>query len=232
MVVVFADRNAYVRHARPEVGDNVEQIVGYYHLRTNRVTMYDLTAVEAWRRPGDARESPGAINRLLARPQAAEAVTTIVHEATHQIAFNTGVHRRFSDVPLWLGEGLAMYFETPDLTSQKGWRQIGAVNYPRLARLRGFAAERPADSLATLVATDDRFRDSRQGLDAYAESWGLVYFLARKYPAKFRAYLRQIAEKPYLVWDTPETRLAEFQQAFGDLATLDDEFLRYLGKVR
>ena len=36
---------------------------------------------------------------------------TIIHEATHQTAYNVGVHARFADQPRWLVEGLAMMFE-------------------------------------------------------------------------------------------------------------------------
>ena len=47
---------------------------------------------------------------------------TVIHEATHQIAFNCGLHTRYADNPLWLTEGMALYFETPDLRSRSGWR--------------------------------------------------------------------------------------------------------------
>ncbi len=39
------------------------------------------------------------------------------------------------------------------------------------------------------------------------------------------------AKKP-LLHDSPETRLDEFQRAFGDIKKLDAELLRYMGRVR
>ena len=40
-----------------------------------------------------------------------------------------------------------------------------------------------------------------------------------------------LSRKQPLFWDTPEQRLAEFKQAFGDdLAKLDREFLRLHGR--
>ena len=65
-------------------------------------------------------------------------VSTIVHEATHQIAFNSGLHQRLSDCPKWFSEGVAMYCETPDLKSSEGWAGIGAVNRNRLAHSSSF----------------------------------------------------------------------------------------------
>jgi hypothetical protein len=36
-----------------------------------------------------------------------------------------------------------------------------------------------------------------------------------------------------MVWDDPETRIREFQAAFGEnLNELDDDFLRFMQKVR
>jgi hypothetical protein len=76
------------------------------------------------------------INEMLSQPAAVPLVATIVHEATHQIAFNCGLQQRYADIPLWLCEGMAVYFEAPDLTSTRGWRGIGRVNYPRLETFR------------------------------------------------------------------------------------------------
>ena len=34
-------------------------------------------------------------------------VATIIHEATHQLAYNSGMQRRYADNPMWVSEGLA-----------------------------------------------------------------------------------------------------------------------------
>lgn len=233
VALVFADRDSYQDYARQELGDATQSIIGYYSLRTNRMTMYDLTGIEALRRPGDRRGSAAQINQMLARPEAERTVATVIHEATHQIAFNCGLQTRYADIPLWVSEGIAIYFETPDLTRSKGWRSIGAVNQVRLAGFHDYLRRRPADSLVTLVAGDDRLRDPRRAGDAYAEAWALSYFLLRQRPRQFLDYVRTLSQKPQLVWDDPATRILEFQQAFGDeVDELDAEFLRYMGKVR
>lgn len=153
---------------------------------------------------------------MLSRPEVEQLVATIIHEATHQIAFNSGLQTRFADIPLWVSEGLAVYFETPDLQSSKGWRTIGAVNANRLARFREYLPKRPAGSLESLVMDDKRIRDTRTALDAYAEAWALNYYLIHNHPRKYLAYLEMLSSKKPLVWDKPEARLQQFRESFGD----------------
>lgn len=233
VAVVFADRASFSAHAAPELGDATGSIIGYYSLQSNRMTTYDLTGEQALRQPGDRRGSSAEINRLLSRPGAERTVATIVHEATHQIAFNCGMHARYADIPLWVSEGLAIYFETPDLRSSSGWRGLGDVNRVRLAGFRNYAPRRPADSLHTLLADDQRFRNARSAIDAYAEAWALNYFLIRQKPREYQEYQRQLSAKGPLLRDSPQERLSQFQAAFGeDLSQLDREFMLYMSRVR
>ena len=159
-------------------------------------------------------------------------VATVIHEATHQIAFNCGLQARFADVPLWVSEGIAVYFETPDLGSAKGWRTIGEVNRPRLDRFREYLGQRPTKSLLSLIIDDKRFRDPRQALDAYAECWALTYFLIHQKRAEYTTYMKTMAAKRALFPDEPEKRVKEFQAAFGDLDRLDAEFLKFIQRIR
>ncbi|MEX2114030.1 MAG: DUF1570 domain-containing protein [Pirellulales bacterium] len=233
VAIVFSSRDAYAQFAAAELGTGAESIVGYYSLRSNRITMYDLTGLESLRNAGGRRGSAAQINQVLSRPEAEQVVATIVHEATHQIAFNTGLQTRFADIPLWVSEGLAVYFETPDLQSAKGWRGIGAVNGSRLTQFREYQHKRPAQSIKSLISDDTRLRDVRTALDAYAEAWALNYYLLQTRPREYLAYLQVLAAKKPLLWDDRETRLREFQAAFGDdLDQLDADFLRHIDKLR
>jgi len=114
VAIVFADKRSFVDFARAEAGDAAEAIIGYYSLRTNRMAMYDLTGIELLNKYGSSRRTSSRISQFLSRPDAPQTVATIVHEATHQIAFNCGLHTRYSDCPMWFSEGIALYFETPD----------------------------------------------------------------------------------------------------------------------
>ena len=232
VAIVFRDKRSYVEFAKTEVGDAVSSMSGYFSLQTNRMVMYDLTGLGSSSQGGRSG-TMAQISRILAQPDAERTVATIVHEATHQIAFNCGLQARLSDSPLWFSEGIAVYFETPDVNSARGWRKIGSINQPRLVQFHQYLKKRPADSLVTLISDDSRFRDVNQALDAYAEAWALTYFLIRQYPQQYVAYLKQLSQKSPMVWDEPSTRLAEFKQHFGDdLKKLDTEFVRYMQRAR
>ncbi len=193
--------------------------------------MYDLTGTQSGGR-ANRLGSAAQINQVLSAPDAVRNVATIVHEATHQIAFNCGLHTRLSDCPLWFSEGIAVFCETPDLRSAKGWSGMGGVNPMRLPQFRQYLRQRPSDSLRTLISTDKRFRDRSQGLDAYAEAWALTYFLIRQHSKQYVEYLRMLSAKKPILTDTPQDRIVQFERHFGDLKRLDAEFLRYMAKVR
>lgn len=232
VAVIFADKQAYLKFTRSDLGEAGESIIGYFNLTTNRMTMHDLTGAAAAGRQSVSVSSAAHISQILNQPEALQTVSTIVHEATHQIAFNCGLHTRLSDCPVWFSEGIAEYFETPDLGSAKGWSGIGAVNRLRLEQFGKYWPRRPANSLQTLIAGDKRFHEVDQSLDAYAEAWALTYFLINKHPREYIAYLRMLSKKKPLLRDSPETRINEFQKAFGDIKKLDTELLRYMSRQR
>jgi hypothetical protein len=236
VVVIYSDQSTYAHQSVDELQGVANRVIGFYSLQTNRVKTYDLTGAQLARQTGDNKRMDSAqINDLLSLPSANTMVATVIHEATHQIAFNCGLQQRFADIPLWVSEGLAMYFETPDLSFGKGWRTIGELNPPRLERFQSYLLRRPADSLTTLITDDKRFRsrDSQTALDAYAEAWSLNYFLLRMHAKEYQAYLQRLAEKEPLQWDGSEERLKEFKASFGpDLAALDAEFVRFMARLR
>jgi hypothetical protein len=230
---VFSDKDPYARFAQPELGEAVGSVVAYYSLRTNRITMYDLSGIESLGGPTSRMNTAVQINGILSRPSAAPMVATIVHEATHQIAFNCGLHQRYSDCPTWFSEGIAMYFETPDLSSSRGWRSIGQINKLRLDQFREYLSRRPPDSLQKLVSDDNRLRDTSTAVDAYAEAWAMTYFLLQQRPTEYVKYLRTLSQKAPQYWDTAESRWSDFRDAFGpDSNRLEVEFQRYLSKLR
>lgn len=225
--IVLADQQQFAQFATRDVGPAFANVKGYYSTAGNRIVLYDLTAAER-----SSVASVDDVNRRLAA--APFNVATIVHEATHQIAFNSGMHRRYADNPLWMTEGMAMYFETPDLESRNGWKTVGRPNTVRLQRFAAYARQRrKADALASLIGGSERFRNAKQAEDAYAEAWALTYFLIKTRRDDYVEYLRRIADKPVLRWDDSESRLAEFRAVFGDdLQVLDRQFMNYLRRVR
>ena len=229
LVVIFADRQRYEAFAARDLGAAADRVVGYYNLMTNRVTTFDLTGSAGLPRPaGQAAARAGL--EILGSPEASGMVATLVHEATHQMAFNGGLHQRLAPVPLWLSEGVATYFETPDLASDRGWKGIGNVNTSRLER---FLANHRAGTLEQIVLGDEPFRRPDEALDAYSRAWALTFFLTQTRKAAFVGYLRTISRKEPLADDSEEERLRDFKTAFGaSPADLEEPLLRYMTRLR
>lgn len=229
-VLVLQNRAQFREYAVRDGAAEAAETYGYYSARTNRVVIFDLTADQGGLPLGDATQRE-EITRRLSRVPA--SVATVVHEAVHQLAFNMGLQVRYADNPLWVSEGLAMYFETPDFGSGGRWTSAGKVSPWRLKEFQQSVGDRAADSLTTLVQGEDRFRDLSQASGAYAESWVLVHFLATRRKEQWAGYVRGLRDRPVLMFQTPEERLADFKKAFGeDLAALDREVVKYAGGLR
>jgi len=225
--LVFRNQEQYAAYALKDAGPEVADKAGYYSIRTNRIVLYDLAST-------GTNDSALDVDQVERRVAAAPAnVATIVHEATHQIAFNCGMHTRYADTPMWVAEGLAMYCETPDLRSGSGWRTIGKLNLTRLRNYREFSAQRKTDgSLRTLIQDETRFRNPETMLDAYAESWALTDYLMRERREEFVTYLQLIAKKPRLNWDAPNSRVSEFETVFGPLEAVEAACIAHARRLR
>lgn len=233
VVLVFADQASYADYAKKDLGASVSNIIGYYNLETNRIMMYDLTGMQAFRQNAGARGSLHDISQLLSQPQAEPLVATIVHEATHQIAFNCGLQTRMVANPYWLTEGMATFFETPDLGSRSSWSGIGNVNYSRFDLFRDNYAAGKTVPLERMLSDDKLFTTPETAVDSYAQAWAWNYFLIRTRPKEYAGYLKMIAEKPLLLEDKKGQRVQEFRQHFGeDLGVLEDNFYRDMARVK
>jgi len=226
VVVIFSDRQRYEAHAARDLGAAADRVVGYYNLLTNRITTFDLTGSDQLaRRPASSAGRAGI--EILASPEAAGLVSTLVHEASHQMAFNCRMHRRLAPVPVWLSEGVATFFETPD-PGGRGWKRIGGVNRPRLETF--LASYRPG-VLDEIVRGDDPFRAAEGAVDAYARAWALTAFLAQTRKGALVDYINAIGTKPPLSPDDPETRMQEFVAAFGaEPRDLEQPLMKFLAR--
>jgi len=213
VAIVFRTADEFRDYAKRELKESFhEEVIGFYSFLSNRVAMYDMPE---WLSSHLHAAGGGVAGRRMRRDTLDAAVATIIHEAVHQLAYNTGFHRRFSENPLWLAEGLAMYFEAP--TRRAGvWRGVGAVNRLRMPVFRDhYLVGRKRFDIASLVRDDERLRNPETAQLAYAEAWALTYYLLKNRRQQFCKYLEILRAKPPLGQDTPEQRLADFKEAFG-----------------
>jgi len=238
VAVVFKKREQFIQYARRDGVALASRILGYYHLESNRVALYDDPKARISRQalaPGLASHSPqpGASARRLMGARAGGLSTleeTIIHEGTHQVAFNTGLHTRVGQNPRWVVEGLATLFEAPGIRQRSGDR--GARSRMSTFGFEGFrryvAAGRKRRSLKEFIAGGSLFRKNLHHF--YGEAWGLSFFLLETRSQKYSAYLKILARRDPLAPYTARERVADFQKAFGnDLDRLEIDYLRFIG---
>ncbi len=232
VVCLFRDASSYAQFSRAEVGEAAESIVGYYSLQSNQVITYDLTG-RGDLRTGKRPNSLALINKVLAGPRALPTVATIIHEATHQLAYNSGLQRRYADNPLWVSEGLAIYFETPDLKNARGWRGIGTVHPTRLKTLRAALPQYTYAQFLQMLTNDKVLQDPKTAVGGYAQAWGWMHFLANRYPRQLASYLVEMARFEPLTVHDGEERVALFRKHFGnDLEKIYGQFLKHITTLR
>jgi Protein of unknown function (DUF1570) len=231
VAIVFSNKASYLEFAHRDIGESANSLIGYYNMNTNRMIMYDLTGVDGLVPANEKVSSQAVINSILSKPQAERTVATIVHEAVHQLAYNSGLQTRLADNPLWLSEGLAMFFEAPDLNNPQGWK-IGNVNYYNFRMFLAWLPQRTSESIQKLVRDDERFKDPASVAAAYHESWALTFFLMRAKRKQLSDYMKEIAELEPLGEPDPRRRIEMFEKHFGDFAKLDREFIAFMRQLK
>lgn len=213
VAIVFHNQDEFFRYAEKDGSKINPQVLGYYSPVSNRVSLFDVTGGnpddENWYRNAD----------------------TIIHEATHQTAFNTGIHNRFTAQPKWLVEGLATMFEAPGVwNSRRRTARTERFNQGRLADFRHFLPQRTAGALAEFLASDDLF--ARKTQEAYANAWAFSFYLVESRPKKYSELLLRVSKRPDFRDYTPQERLADFTAVFGsDLRLLENQFLRFMEEL-
>ena len=188
------------------------QILGYYSPKSNRIITYQQGGDEnlAW----------------------LDSASTIIHEAAHQVAFNTGLHLRFSPLPRWISEGLAMLFEAPGINNSAHFtHQRDRINQPRLSELQSLIRSGKVEGkLIQLISGDELFRTDPQA--AYALAWGLTFYLSEKMPRQYFAFLSADGQRKDFADYTSAQRLQAFSTAFGSrFEELESRMYQFLASL-
>jgi hypothetical protein len=193
VAVVLRTRNEYDRFIR-DYHSTLNNTVGYYNPASNRIITYDQSS--------EGRDW-------------LESNETIIHEATHQTAYNTGIHRRYGNPPKWVTEGLAQLFEAKGINNSRFYsRQSDRINKQCLRHLQTYYRQgKVAGQIENLVLNDNLFRADASR--AYTISWGLAFFLAESYPKKYAAYLAHDASREAFKRHTRTDRANDFAEFFG-----------------
>jgi len=212
VAVVLRNQGEYQQFQRASGVRVLPGALGHYDHYSNRVVLYDVTDGQ-----GDWSDN----------------AATIIHEATHQMAFNVGVHTRGAEAPYWIPEGLATLFEPRAVWQPRGSdRRAERINRDRLPDFHHFSKEgRPPFVLAEFLATDRPFRQN--GPAAYAQAWAMAFYLAETHPQAYCRYLQQVANRPPLAKYGPAQRVSDFRAAFGDdLDIFQANFMSWMAELR
>jgi hypothetical protein len=215
VAIIYSNREDFFKHAESEGLKLSRNILAYYNKLTNRVVLCDLTGFEAVRE-GDTKAESRAVSQYLRQPDSFVNIATVVHEATHQASMNNGMQQRFAPYPLWISEGIALFHETPDKKDSVGWSITPKVNEIRLRDLRKYFQKKPIDPIQNMIKNDNLLRDPNTVVDNYAMAWGLTYFLAKSRGTQFVKYLNKLSSKDPQTEDSPEIRIKEFEECFGN----------------
>ncbi len=140
----------------------------------------------------------------------------MVHEAVHQLAFNTGLQVRMADNPVWFSEGLSLYFEPITPRASSLWTRPGIVNGRHHSEfLRQSTNGMPEIPFADLLQSDKAFLDANTVAVAYAESWALTMYSFRQQKDGMKTFVTNLSQRKPLQRISPEQRIQEFQKAFG-----------------
>lgn len=213
VAIVFPSKAAYQQYSRSHGMKISDNYWGHYARNTNRVYLFDVQADYPQLKWEDAS-------------------ALIVHEATHQTAFNTGIHSRFGDSPRWVTEGLAMMFEARGVwNSSRYQHQNDRINRERLNEFRETLAKRPPHWFAQLILSDAPFNSQEK--EAYAEAWAFSFYLCETNPRLYAKYLARTAAQQDFADYSSTARLRDFTEIFGDnLKLIDAQFLRYIEKLK
>jgi Protein of unknown function (DUF1570) len=215
IAIVWPSQRDFLHYSQAQGQGVGPGVLGFYSPVTNRIMLYD-----------------SAIGKSDSAAWQQDA-STIVHEAAHQTAFNTGVHNRFSPPPRWLAEGLGMLFEargTYDARHYPG--QEDRINRGRLTQFRQYlAGGRPKGAFLGMIDSDRLFEINPAA--AYAEAWALTFYLSETRPRQYNAYLAKTAARPNFEPYVSAQRMADFNSAFGtDPRMLEADYLRFIAGIK
>lgn len=212
VAVVFRNQSEYYRYAAANGSPVPAGTLGHYDPQSNRIFLFDAS--------GANRKADWSMN-----------AETIIHEATHQTAYNVGVHRRFAEQPRWLIEGLAMMFEARGVWDARStYDRSDRINQGRLRDFQASMNHRPKNVLVSLIASDQLFR-TNPGF-AYAEAWTLSFFLCETRPQQYSRYLARVAARKAFSPYPAKARVTDFMAVFGsDLKLLDAQLCRFVEEL-
>jgi hypothetical protein len=199
-VIVFSNPSDFVAYATG-IAPMHSGLAGYCHLKTDEAgnTFYELVTFEH--------------DNLF---------QVLAHEGFHQfLGYEMGL-----EVPTWLNEGLAQYFETSYVGN--GRLHTGLVDKSKLRAAKYLILSNRAPAIPDLLQMDRATFYSNAQV-TYPMSWALVYYLVMRDnrdfgSSDFRHYLQDLKSN--------RDEIASFQRRFGrESIQWERDFVRYILRI-
>jgi Protein of unknown function (DUF1570) len=197
-VIVLPNQSEFAKMAsRESAGSTIgKNLAGMYLTRTNRCLLYHLSSGKStdW--------------------ETTEA--TIVHEAVHQLAYNTGLHERLFEHPIWMVEGLATMFEVAavydnNVPNSEVRMRINKEKAGHIKQFIGDDASGLGDFFDNLVSSDHLFRTHPH--EAYSLAWAMTFYLAERMPKQYFEYIELQRQRGFQLYSESDRNL-DFRRAF------------------
>ena len=233
VALVLSNKERYRQYAEWDGVALSPRQCAYYHKLTNRIAVYDMTEQQVFLEGDQRRATALDTQRLLSQP---DNIRTVIHEAIHQVGYNTGMHPRHAPNPVWICEGLALLHEVPNTRNRDGWTP-GTPERPnqnalRLTHLRAHLGNLRPESIQKMIRDDKLFAKPETALENYALAWGLTYYLIRKQPQEFVTYLKLLQKKMPLSEDSDAIRIEDFESCFGkDWTKFSRDFVNFMRRL-
>src|SRR5579864_7672327 len=129
----------------------------------------------------------------------------LYHEYLHAL-----LHLNFTELPLWLDEGLAEFYGNSRLGEKES--RVGTIDESHLYILSQNKLL-PIETLLNVEQGSPYYNEANRASVFYAESWALVHYLLLDPEAR----QQQLLQKFVAAWNKGGTQIEAAQQAFGDL---------------
>lgn len=229
----FHDRqNPAYEHAAKRINELDTNIAQYRQQIRQASTQRNHNAVRQLRRQMNvaSRERTWYHNRLEAVAKLGNASKT-VHEAVHQLAYNSSIQVPGRMYPFWVTEGLATNFETDDPGKPFGPMHENPDRSRLLVQAHTQGQLMPLKDFVALHQLPDSAAEAEAVAILYSQAWGTFRFLFRYKADPTRDYLRALAEAEPGPRE-PEQLRAEFIEAYGRLDVIEKMLDNYFKRLR
>ncbi len=216
----FADTHTFSIHAFNADNMNPNWLTSYYSATTNAVAIVKPGKMQLLK-PDKKNLSESALAGVYIMPSVSDSeneLPKILHEAAHQLAFNTGLQRQKVMYPVWVSEGLASNFENCIPSASDGMRQQRLIKMYCEHRLI------PLNEFILITRMPD---NASQRKDIYAQSAVFFKFLSEKYAENLRKYFSHVYNLR-TGWRSRAALHTEFVGAFGLIKDVDASWQNYL----